>query len=77
MLEYDIPVGKERREMTLYSVPEDEFIRTLRAVYGKDGTLQKITAVIKGRETLCTSVMKVRKMLRRKFGDLLSEMQMS
>ena len=27
MLEYDIPVGKERREMTLYSVPEDEFIR--------------------------------------------------
>lgn len=52
MLEYDIPVGKERREMTLYSVPEDEFIRTLRAVYGKDGTLQKITAVLEGCETL-------------------------
>ena len=52
MLEYDIPVGKERREMTLYSVPEDEFIRTLRAVYDKDGTLQKITAVLEGCETL-------------------------
>ncbi|MFG6377262.1 MAG: hypothetical protein K1W19_02915 [Lachnospiraceae bacterium] len=52
MLTYDIPVGKDRREMTLYSVPEDNLIRTLRAVYGKDGTLQKITAVLKGRETL-------------------------
>lgn len=52
MLEYDIPVGKERREMTLYSVPEDEFIRMLRAVYDKDGTLQKITAVLEGCETL-------------------------
>lgn len=52
MLDYDIPVGKERREMTLYSVPEGELVRTLRAVYGKDGTLQKITALIKGRKTL-------------------------
>ena len=52
MLDYDIPVGQERRKMTLYSVPEGELVRTLRAVYGKDGTLQKITAVLKGRETL-------------------------
>ena len=52
MLDYDIPVGKEQRKMTLYSVPEEELVRTLRAVYGKDGTLQKITAVLKGRETL-------------------------
>ena len=52
MLDYDIPVGKDRRKMTLYSVPEDELFRTLRAVYGKDGRLQKITAVLKGRETL-------------------------
>ena len=52
MLDYDIPVGQEWRKMTLYSVPEGELVRTLRAVYGKDGTLQKITAVIKGRETL-------------------------
>ena len=52
MLDYDIPVGKEQRKMTLYSVPEEELVRTLRAVYGKDGILQKITAVLKGRETL-------------------------
>ena len=52
MLDYDIPVGKEQRKMTRYSVPEGELVRTLRAVYGKDGTLQKITAVLKGRETL-------------------------
>lgn len=52
MLDYDIPVGKERRKMTLYSVPEGELIRTLRAVYGKDGILQKITAVLEGREIL-------------------------
>ncbi|MCI9557228.1 MAG: hypothetical protein HFF53_09865, partial [Lawsonibacter sp.] len=52
MLDYNIPVGQEWRKMTLYSVPEGELVRTLRAVYGKDGTLQKITAVIKGRETL-------------------------
>lgn len=52
ILDYDIPVGKEQRKMTLYSVPEEELIRTLRAVYGKDGILQKITAVLKGRETL-------------------------
>ena len=52
ILDYDIPVGKEQRKMTLYSVPEEELVRTLRAVYGKDGILQKITAVLKGRETL-------------------------
>ena len=52
MLDYNIPVGQEWRKMTLYSVPEGELVRTLRAVYGKDGTLQKITAVLKGRETL-------------------------
>lgn len=52
MLDYDIPVGKEQRKMTLYSVPEEELVRTLRAVYGKDGILQKITAVLKDRETL-------------------------
>ena len=52
MLDYDIPVGKERRKMTLYSVPEKELVRTLCAVYDKDGTLQKITAVLKGRKTL-------------------------
>ena len=52
MLDYNIPVGQEWRKMTLYSVPEGELLRTLRAVYGKDGTLQRITAVLKGRETL-------------------------
>lgn len=52
ILDYDIPVGKEQRKMTLYSVPEEELVRTLRAVYGKDGILQKITAVLKDRETL-------------------------
>ena len=52
ILDYDIPVGKEQRKMTLYSVPEEELVRTLRAVYDKDGILQKITAVLKGRETL-------------------------
>ena len=52
MLDYNIPVGQEWRKMTLYSVPEGELVRTLRAVYGKDGILQKITAVLKGRETL-------------------------
>ena len=52
MLTYDIPVRKDWREMTLYNVPEDDLIRTLRAVYGKDGTLQKITAVLKDHETL-------------------------
>lgn len=52
MLTYDIPVGEDWRGMTLYNVSEDDLIRTLRAVYGKDGTLQKITAVLKGRETL-------------------------
>ena len=52
ILDYDIPVGKERRKMTLYSVPEGELIRTLRAVYGKDGILQKIAVVLEGREIL-------------------------
>lgn len=52
MLTYDIPVRKDWRGMTLYNVPEDDLIRTLRAVYGKDGTLQKITAVLKDHETL-------------------------
>ena len=52
MLTYDIPVGKDRREMTLYSVPEGELVRTLRAFYGRGGMLQKITAMLKSRETL-------------------------
>ena len=52
MLTYDIPVGKDRRKMTLYSVPEGELVRTLRAFYGRGGMLQKITAMLKGRETL-------------------------
>ncbi|MCI8811278.1 MAG: hypothetical protein HFF84_14505, partial [Oscillibacter sp.] len=52
MLTYNIPVGKDRREMNLYSVPEGELVRTLRAFYGKGGMLQKITAMLKGRETL-------------------------
>ena len=52
MLTYDVPVGQEWRGMTLYSVPEGELVRTLRAFYGRDGMLQKITAMLKGRETL-------------------------
>ena len=52
MLTYDIPVGEDWREMTLYSVPEGELVRTLRAFYGTGGMLQKITAMLKGRETL-------------------------
>ena len=52
MLTYDIPVGQDWREMTLYSVPEKDIFRTLRAFYGEDGALQKITAVLNGRETL-------------------------
>ncbi len=52
ILTYDIPVGKSKREMTLYSVPEDELIRTLRAVYGKDATLQNLTATLNGHEIL-------------------------
>lgn len=51
ILTYDIPVGKGKREMTLYSVPEDELIRTLRAVYGKDETLQNVTVSLNGHET--------------------------
>ena len=50
ILTYDIPV--EGREMNRYSVPEDELIRTLHAVYDGDGNLQNITAVLNGRETL-------------------------
>ncbi|MCI8430983.1 MAG: hypothetical protein HFI16_12150 [Lachnospiraceae bacterium] len=52
MLTYDIPVGKDRREMTLYSAPEGDLFQTLHAFYGRNGMLQKITAVLKGRETL-------------------------
>ncbi len=52
ILDYDIPVGQERRQMRSYGVLEGELVRTLRAVYGKDGILQKISAVLKGRETL-------------------------
>ena len=52
MLDYNIPVGQEWRKMTLYSVPERELVRTLRAFYGKGGMLQKITAMLRGRETL-------------------------
>ena len=52
MLTYDIPVGKDWRGMTLYNVPEDDLIRTLRAVYGKDGALQNVTAILGGHETL-------------------------
>ena len=52
LLTYNIPVGKDRREMTLYSVPEGELVRTLRTFYGRGGMLQKITAMLKGRETL-------------------------
>ena len=52
MLTYDIPVGQDWRGMTLYSVPEGELVRTLRAFYGKGGMLQKITAMLRGRETL-------------------------
>ena len=52
MLTYDVPVGQEWRGMTLYSVPEKDIFRTLRTCYGEDGGLQKITAVLSGRETL-------------------------
>ena len=52
MLTYDIPVGEDWRGMTLYNVSEDDLIRTLRAVYGKDGALQNITAILGGHETL-------------------------
>ena len=52
MLTYDIPVGQDWRGMTLYSVPEKDIFRTLRACYGEDGGLLKITAVLNGHETL-------------------------
>ena len=32
ILTYDIPVGKDGREMTLYSVPEEELVGTLREI---------------------------------------------
>ena len=52
MLTYDIPVGKDRRGMTLYNVPEDDLDRTLLAAYDKEGHLQTITAMLSGHETL-------------------------
>lgn len=52
MLTYGIPVGEDGREMTLFSVPEDDLFQTLRAVYAKDGTLQNVTATLDGCETL-------------------------
>lgn len=52
ILDYEVPVGTEKRGMTLYSVPEEELVGTLRAVYNKDGTLQNISAALKGRELL-------------------------
>ena len=52
MLTYDIPVGKDWRGMTLYNVPEDDLVRMLRVVYGKDGTLQNITTIWSGHEIL-------------------------
>lgn len=52
IIDYVIPVGEDRRGMTLYSVPEDDFIRTMRAVYGKDEILQNVTATLNGHETL-------------------------
>ncbi|MCI8535023.1 MAG: hypothetical protein HFG68_05565 [Hungatella sp.] len=50
MLTYDIPV--DGRELTLYSVPEDALIQTLRAVYDRDGILQNVTVTLNGHETL-------------------------
>ena len=38
--------------MTLYSAPEGDLFQTLHAFYGRNGMLQKITAVLKSRETL-------------------------
>ena len=67
MLEYDIPVGKERREMTLYSVPEDEFIRTLRAIYDKGWNTSEDHSCQRAAKHFYTSAMKARRMLRRKF----------
>ncbi len=52
ILTYDIPVGKGKREMTLYNVPEEDLIQTLCAVYNKDETLQSVTATLNGHETL-------------------------
>lgn len=52
VLTYDVPVGKDWRGMTLYNVPEDDLVRTLCAVYGKDGKLQNLTAALGGHETL-------------------------
>ena len=44
ILTYTIPI--DERLLTLYSVSEDELIRTLRAVYNKEGTLSKVTATL-------------------------------
>lgn len=52
MLTYDVPVGNEKREMTLYNVPENDLIRTIRAVYDKNEILLKVTTTINGHETL-------------------------
>ena len=52
MLTYDVPVGKDRREITLYQVPEDDLVRTLCATYGKDGTLENIIATRSSQEIL-------------------------
>lgn len=52
ILTYVIPVGEDARDMTLYSVPEEDLLRTLRAAYDKDGTLENVTAVLNGHETL-------------------------
>ena len=71
MLTYDVPVGQEWRGMTLYSVPEKDIFRTLRACYGEDGGLQKITAVLSGRETL----LYIRYENEEESGDLQSETQ--
>jgi hypothetical protein len=50
ILTYTIPI--DERLLTLYSVSEDELIRTLRAVYNKEGTLSKVTATLNAHETL-------------------------
>lgn len=71
MLTYDIPVGEDWRGMTLYNVSEDDLIRTLRAVYGKDGALQNVTAILGGHETLLYIRYENRSTPDRRFGALL------
>lgn len=75
MLTYDIPVGQDWRGMTLYSVPEKDIFRTLRACYGEDGGLLKITAVLNGHETLLYIRYEDEEDARKKSGDLQSETQ--